>query len=158
MPYLLSVVLFFFSWAIYAEEVLPEQCTPLVVSGDLVVVPATKSSVTMIHNLSNSDLWITHPVSEAETNANWSSHLQAGHWSALVMNDKPFELSCIESKPGHEQQVSCSVVLAVCQWTATSLPKKSTDTWWAAENMDLSPLIAYIKRHGFVLGAPHSHE
>ena len=154
MNYLLFMTLVCLTWNASAEEILPARCTPLVVSGDLVIVPATKSTVTLIHNLSSTDLWVTHPVSDPGAGADWSSHLQAGNWSALVLNDEKFELSCIESRPGHEQQVSCSSVLAVCQWPATDLPQKASDTWWAAEDMLLSPMIAYIKRRGFVLAAP----
>ena len=157
MNYILSAILIFFAFNANAEEVLPALCTPLVVTGDLVILPKAKSTVTMIHNLSNSDLWITHPVSDPSTSAGWSSHLQAGNWSALLLDGNKFELSCIESKPGHEQQVSCSEVLAVCQWQATHVPEKSSGTYWAGEDMLLSPLIAYIKRRGFVLAA-RAHE
>ena len=158
IEYILLIILTCLTWTANAEEVFPARCKPLVVLGDLVSVPATKSTVTMIHNLSNTDLWVTHPVSDPGASAGWSSHLQAGRWSALVLNDEKFELSCIESRPGHEQQVSCSTVLAVCQWPATVLPQKASGTWWAAEDMLLSPLIAYIKRHGFVLAASAKDE
>lgn len=151
MNYILSLILMFFASSAIAEEVLPARCTSLLVSGDLVVLPAAKSMITMIHNLSKNDLWITHPVTDPGASSGWSSHLQAGNWSALVLDGKEFELSCIESRPGHEQQVACSTVVAVCQWTAAALPEKSSGTYWAAENMTLSPLIAYIKRRGFVL-------
>jgi hypothetical protein len=129
-----------------------------VVPGDQVVIPAAKPTVTMIHNLSSADLWITHPVSDPGASAGWSSHLQAGNWSALVMDGKAFELSCIESKPGHEQQVSCAAVLAVCQWPAKGLPQKSTGTYWIAEDMAMSPLIAYMKRQGFVISKSSDSE
>ncbi len=154
MNYILSAMLMLLTWNLHAEEVFPPHCTPVVVTGDLVVLPAAESAVTMIHNLSNNDLWITHPVSDPGASAGWSSHLQAGHWSALVLKEKKFELSCIESKPGHEQQVSCSTVVAVCQWHTKDLPEKSSGTYWAAEDMELSPLIAYIKRRGFVMAEP----
>lgn len=154
MNYLLSLILIVFTCNAWAEEIFPARCTPLVVDGDRVILPAAKSMVTMVHNLSSADLWITHPVSEPNTSAGWSSHLQAGNWSALIVNDQKFELSCIESKPGHEQQVPCATVLAVCQWTATSLPQHAADTVWAGEDMLLSPLTAYMKRRGFVIGTP----
>ena len=79
--------------------------------------------------------------------------MHAGNWSALVLDGEKFELSCIESRPGHEQQVACSAVLAVCQWPASTLPEKASGSYWAGEDMALSPLTAYIKRHGFVLSA-----
>lgn len=154
MNYILLAILMFLNSNANAEEIFPAGCTPLVVSGDLVVLPAVKSTVTMIHNLSSTDLWVTHPVSEPNMSAGWSSHLQAGNWSALVINDKKFELSCIESRPGHEQQVACSTVLAVCQWPVKALPDKSAASYWAAEDMQLSPMIAYIARRGFALSAP----
>lgn len=154
MNYLLSFILIALACNVNAEEIFPAHCKPLVVSGERVMLPAAKSMVTMMHNLSGSDLWITHPVSEPNTSAGWSSHLQAGNWSALVVNNEKFELSCIESRPGHEQQVPCSTVLAVCQWTAASLPEQGPNTVWAGEDMLLSPLTAYMKRRGFVIGSP----
>ena len=151
MNYILSIGLSLLTWSASAEEIFPPRCVPLVVTGDLVELPAAKSMVTMIHNLSNTDLWVTHPVAEPNASAGWSSHLQAGNWSTLVLNDEKFELSCIESRPGHEQQVSCSSVLAVCQWPATAMPEKAAGSYWAAEDMPLASLTAYIKRRGFVL-------
>lgn len=154
MNYLLSLILIVLTFHASAEEIFPARCKPFVVSGERVMLPAAKSMVTMVHNLSSSDLWITHPVSEPNTSAGWSSHLQAGNWSALVVNDEAFELSCIESRPGHEQQVPCSTVLAVCQWSAASLPQRGVDSMWAGEDMLLSPLTAYMKRRGFVIATP----
>ncbi len=153
MRYLLLSFILFICNA-HAEEIFPAHCTPFVVEQDLLNIPTLKSTVVMIHNLSKTDLWITSLVADANTDAGWSSRLQAGHWSALVLNHQKLDLSCIESIPGHEQQVSCANVLAVCQWPASVLPKKSADTVWAGEDMLLSPLIAYIKRHGFVLASP----
>ena len=150
MNYFISVALLLLTWNANAEEIFPNGCTPLVVTGELVALPAAKTTITMVHNLSNMDLWITHPVSEPNASAGWSSRLQAGNWSALALNDEAFELSCIESSPGHEQQTPCSAVVAVCQWTASKMPNNSAGTYWAGEDMPLAPLIAYIKRRGFV--------
>lgn len=146
------ILLTFVSSTILAEEIYPPHCTPWVVADELVNLPASKSTVTMIHNLSSADIWVTHAATDA--GASWSSHLQAGNWSALVSSGEALELRCIESIPGHEQQVPCAAVLAVCQWNAGTLPKKPSDTPWAAEDMLLPPLIAYIGRQGFVLAPP----
>ena len=70
----------------------------------------------MIHNISEMDLWITHPISDPSAGAGWSSRLQSKRWSAFALGSQSFELSCIESKPGHEQQVPCAGALVVCQW------------------------------------------
>lgn len=152
----LLILFLILSGTVQAEEVYPSGCVPFVVSGDLVDLPAAKSTVTLVHNLSKTDIWITHPVSDPSASAGWSSHLQAGNWSALTIDDKKFELSCIESRPGHEQQVACSTVLAVCQWSASHLPENASGSFWVAEDMSLSPMIAYIKRRGFVLPEPPS--
>ena len=66
-----------------------------------------------------------------------------------MRKNKPLTLSCIESKPGHEQAVSCQQVLAVCTFQVTAHPKLKKNVIWAAENMPLSPLIAYLGRIGF---------
>lgn len=151
MNYFILILLSFLAWSTHAEEIFPQGCTPLVVSDELIELPATKAAVAMIHNLSSTELWVTHPVSQPNASAGWSSRLQAGRWSALALNDKAFQLSCIESSPGHEQQIACSAVVAVCLWKVVSAPDASSDTYWAGENRSLSSLIAYIKRHGFVL-------
>jgi hypothetical protein len=135
----------------HAEEVFPKGCKPLVVDNELISIPKAANRLIMIHNLSTIDLWITHPVSEPGVNAGWSSRLQAGHWSALAIHETAFELSCIESKPGHEQQIPCKHVVGVCQWLTTSRPQKPSGIFWAGEDMALSPLTAYIGRRGFVV-------
>jgi hypothetical protein len=138
----------------HAQEVFPKECIPLLIDGELIAIPAADSRIIMIHNLSTVDLWITHPISKPGASAGWSSRLQSGNWSALSMNHAQFELSCIESRPGHEQQISCKHVVGVCEWPTSARPKKPTGIFWAAENMALSPLIAYIGRHGFMV-PPH---
>ena len=135
-----------------AEEIFPKDCKAFVVQGEQVQLPPLKNAVVMLHNLSNHDLWITHPSGEAGgANAGWSSQLQAGNWSALAHSGKDFALNCIESMPGHEQQISCATVLAVCQWPNTQMPANTSGTFWAGENMSLSELMAYIERRGFVI-------
>lgn len=113
-----------------------------------------KPLLVMIHNLSSTDLWITHPVSEPSASAGWSSRLQAGNWSALALDKESFELSCIESKPGHEQQVPCMGVISVCRWPVVTMPKQASGTFWAGEDMSLSALAEHLGGRGF--GLPDS--
>ncbi len=157
MTYLLIIVSMLSSWMTYAQEIFPRGCIPIVVRGELVTLSAEKPLIAMIHNLSNTELWVTHPVTaDPGAQAGWSSRLESGRWSALALDSKSkqFKLSCIESKPGHEQQIPCSDVLAVCQWPNTQMPEEKTGTFWAGENMDMLPLKAYIERLGFVLEPP----
>lgn len=148
--YILSIFCFV-STNTHAGEIFPNNCKPLVVKGELLVLPTGLPRLIMLHNLSSVDVWITHPMSGKDSNAGWSSRLQSNHWSALMINKKAFELSCIESKPGHEQQIACEQTLAACEWIPTSKPEYAKGVFWAGENMPLKALIAYINRHGFEL-------
>jgi hypothetical protein len=141
-----------------AGEIFPTGCTPILVHEELVKLSTTNPSVVMIHNLSSKDLWITHPVSEPSASAGWSSRLQGGNWSALALSAKEFDLSCIESRPGHEQQVPCAGLLAACKWSKATMPEKKTGTFWAAEDMTLTALKAHLGSDGFVLSAPSKPE
>ena len=156
MKYILSVILILMGANLQAGEIFPAGCKPLVVQDELMKLTTGKPSVVMIHNLSRVDLWITHPVSEPSASAGWSSRLQAGNWSALALSDKSFDLSCIESRPGHEQQVPCAGLLAACQWLNVTMPKKETGTFWAGEDMTLTALKAHVGSRGFVLSLPKS--
>lgn len=146
-----------FSSIAAAKEVLPEGCKAMPVKGDVALLRASKPTLVMIHNISDTELWVTHPVSEPTASAGFSSRLEVDHWSALMLQDSSFELSCIESKPGHEQQVACTHVIAVCQWPEVKTSEERTNqTYWAGENMTLSALNAYLGRSGFEL--PESNQ
>ena len=150
-------VFFLTLWVVAAightAEGFPLSCQPIAVQEESVVLKAKQSLLVLVHNLSNSDLWITHPVSDPNTSAGWSSHLESGNWSALVVDKDPFELSCIESKPGHEQQIPCAGVLGVCEWTTVKLPAQLKGTFWGGENMSLTALTTYLGGRGFGLPA-----
>ncbi|KTD24195.1 hypothetical protein [Legionella maceachernii] len=153
MKVIVSILLFLMVGAVNAEDKIPSGCKPIAVTGETVMVSAKKPQLVMIHNLSNADLWITHPVSDPGASAGWSSRLQAGNWSALALDQTNFELSCIESKPGHEQQVPCQGVISVCRWAKVTLPPKETGTYWAGENMVLSNLKEHLGGRGFELSS-----
>lgn len=153
MRYLLMIVLILVVSAGSCAEIFPVGCQPIVVSNENVLLSAEKPSLVMIHNLSTLDVWITHPNTESNSNASWSSRLQAGHWLALLLGDKQFELVCIESQPGHEQQAPCANLLAICQWSKITAPKSKTATFLAGENLPLSALMAHIGSRGFILPA-----
>lgn len=153
MKFVLSMLFALFTINASADDNnIPSSCKPVSVQGESVKLSAKKSVLIMIHNLSKNDLWITHPVSEPGASAGWSSRLQAGNWSALALDKNAFELSCIESKPGHEQQVPCTGAISVCEW-AVKMPAQSNGTYWAAEDMALSGLIEHLGGRGFTLPA-----
>lgn len=152
MKYIISLFLFLVSLPICAKEIFPKGCKAIVVDGETLNLKLPKlPALIMLHNLSNSNLWLTHQDLDAAAHAGWTTQLHAGHWSALNLNTSNFELSCVESKPGHEQQLPCTELIAVCHWPHAKMPENSKGSYWAGENMELSELIAYIARRGFIL-------
>lgn len=132
-----------------AKEILPKGCKSLVIEGSLISIPKGEPRLIALHNLTQTDLWVTHPVTEGDISTSLSSQLQKDKWSLLKMNHTAFTLSCIESKPGHEQQISCKHVISACEWPTIKKQQKQ-DILWVAENMTLSPLIAYATRKGWM--------
>lgn len=133
------------------ESTLPAGCHAVTVQGDKVTIKSKKKSLVFIHNLTSADLWVTHPVTDPGASAGWTSRLQGDKWSALSLEKGPFVLNCIESKPGHEQQVPCEGAIAVCQWKEAKFPENAQGTFWAAEDMSLSALTAAVGARGYVL-------
>lgn len=139
-----------------AESVLPPGCQAVTVQGEAVTLQAKSSSLIFIHNLTDEDLWITHPVDNPSASAGWTSRLQGDNWSALALKKGPFVLNCIESRPGHEQQILCEASIAVCKWKekGVKIPRKDQkSTFWVAENMSLPALTAAVGARGFKIPA-----
>lgn len=148
---LVLVFLLFSSALRAAESTLPIGCQAVQVQGEAVTLEAKKNRLVFLHNLTSVDLWITHPMTDPGANAGWISRLQAEQWSALFLDKGPFVLNCIESRPGHEQQIPCENAIAVCKWHKVKFPEHVKGTLWAAENMSLSALTAAVGARGYVL-------
>ncbi|MFI4962482.1 MAG: hypothetical protein ACHP6H_01345 [Legionellales bacterium] len=134
-----------------AKSTLPKGCKAIAVQGESVSIQAKKNKLVFMHNITSNDLWITHPVVDTGASAGWSSRLQAGNWSALVVDKGPFVIECIESRPGHEQQIPCEEALAVCQWKGAKMPADGKGVYWAKEDKSLPELTAAMGGRGFVL-------
>lgn len=154
MKFMLLSLLMFATWGAHAEVPFPYDCKPMTLSAGTVKLPEGAPALVMLHNISDVDLWITHPISDPSASAGWSSRLQTKRWSAFALGSQAFELSCIESKPGHEQQVPCAGVLAVCQWLKIATTDKQPAPYWAGENMSLPELLGHLGQRGFKLPEP----
>lgn len=145
-------------WAItanaWAEVPLPKGCHAVTVQGNSVSLQAKNNTLFFIHNLTKADLWITHPVSNPGASAGWASRLQSQNWSALLVDKGPFELTCIESRPGHEQQIACEGAVAVCNMKKGKIPSTAQGTFWVGEDKSLAALSADVGGRGFEL--PHA--
>ncbi len=146
-------VLFLLIVKTYAQEVLPNGCIAVVIKNDIVTLKVDKNMFIFIHNLSEENVWLVNQADVDNPQSALSSEIVAGTWSALALNQAPQELklSCIESKPGHEQKVSCQDVLAICQWPNTKISEDKKGIFFVAESMDLSGLTAYSERNGYSL-------
>lgn len=136
MKHIFFVLLMVLLPALHAKDALEPlgiPCKSILVQKETVVLSSKKPILIMIHNLSPNDLWITH--------ADSSSCLSPDKWSALALNANSYELSCVESKPGHEQQLPCAGLIAVCEWSNVTLSEKDPGTYWKSENMNLADLI-----------------
>lgn len=149
--YVLTIILIFITTITNAELPSSISCKSVAVSDEDFIALEDKSNLVLFHNLSKMDVWLIYKL-ESETNSNNSqeaSRLQADHWSALVLNNAAFKLSCIESQPGHEQMIPCVGIISMCRSTLSKAPMQVNG--WAAENMIVTHLIEYLGSRGFEL-------
>ncbi len=150
MKYTMMIILMITTTKGFTRDVLPLSCRPLPIERTQLVMSTKTAQLVMIHNLSQQDLWLTHAGVESSAKAGWASKISPNHWSALYVYHH-FTMACTESKPGHEQQVDCKDVLAVCEWSKQAPMKLIKSTFWVGEDKPLSELIAYMGRTGYVL-------
>lgn len=141
--------LFLLSSFTFAESTLPPKCKAVAVVGESVTVQAKKNKLIFIHNITNTDLWITE---QSDDTSQLTGRLQAGKWSALGQTKGSLSLNCIESRPGHEQQIPCEGSIAVCLWDKADFPPNhERSNFWAGEDQSLPAITATLGAHGFVL-------
>lgn len=128
---------------------LPKGCKPIAVQKETLTINTKKPRLIFIHNTTENDLWITHQVADSGANTGSSSRIQANNWSALVVSKGPYTMECIESKPGHEQQIPCLGSVVLCQYKKTKMPPSRQPDYWAAEDMSLRALTSAVGGKGF---------
>jgi hypothetical protein len=135
----------------FAESTLPPKCKAIAVVGESVTVRAKKNKLIFIHNITNTDLWITETdLSSAKSQL--TGRLQTDKWSALGLTKGSLLLNCIESRPGHEQQIPCEGAIAVCLWDKATFPENHEHaTFWASEDQSIAGITAALGAKGFVL-------
>src|SRR3990167_1722109 len=101
---------------------------------DIEISLSTDEPLLMVfHNISDRNIYLTNNKTAT------TSLIEPNKWSQFSLVKKSIELTCIESFPGHEQQVPCKDVLFVCQFPIKS--KHITKTAWLSENLSRSPLV-----------------
>ena len=146
LAYILLCIILPFSTSQANENIL-EHCDTLQLKKEAIHLAENTPSLVIIHNITSStNLWITHPILQPSASAGWSSHLHPKHWSILSLHETPFEISCVESKPGHEQQVACTSVITICRWAKTIKFKSPPGTFWLAEDLTKKQINVFLKQ------------
>ncbi len=151
MKNILGLLVCIVSGLAHALDKLPSGCSQLTVQENDLQLVAKKPTVFLLYNQSMQNIWLTHPSNKASMSAGWSSPLDAGKWSAFFTDKPTFELSCVESKPGHEQQVPCANLIIACTWNTMQIPAQNKGAFWIAENYDQDALLSYMGNHDYPL-------
>lgn len=150
MKYGFALVGFFISLPfLHAAENFPKSCKPLVIKTNALIIKSGEPLVVLINNRTKNDLWLVHPSSTAGAQAGWTSRMETDKWTALVVNKKTFTLHCIESRPGHEQEISCQEAVAACAFSDVKPAKKMQTTRFAGENLSLATVLDHLGENGF---------
>lgn len=127
-----------------SAAVSPPNCKTVLLDAENPVLQAPKAAVFVMENTSAQTLWITHPTQNPGASAGYTSELSAGKWSALVLKNPKFALGCVESRPGHEQAVSCAESIRVCVYAKA--PTTNEGNYWLIENESMPKLREALQK------------
>jgi hypothetical protein len=151
MKFLLIGLVSLININVYANDNLLASCQPIAIKDAPMLLKNIQPMLLLFHNISTNDVWLTHIDNQSKTTAGWSSRFSTNRWSALILDKNDIKLTCIESKPGHEQQVSCMGLITICAWPNVKIPATPIGTFWAVENMALSSMINHLSNQRFIL-------
>lgn len=109
---------------------------------------AAEQQLFLLKNLAATKVWINHETEHTSASAGWAIELEPGKWTALMLDQQPFELKCAEVKPGSEQLISCQLVLQICQMQHVEYGVNTKGSYWAAENLSIEALWDALERRG----------
>lgn len=131
---------------VLAKEYLPTGCQAVALQGmNIDSIPTTKK-LYFFHNISGKEIWLANRQSPKLTVG-----MQPEAWNILYAPQQPLSWRCIQVETGHEQQVACQEVMALCEWAAQapdSLNTKSAS--WLVENQSILVAKAYLQRMGWL--------
>ena len=112
-------------------------------NNNLTLKTKARSNVYLLHNTSAQSFWIDHPIKNPSASAGWSSQIDPGHYSVLMlaMSPKGFALSCTQLARGKVNTLSCKKVLSVSPLKIYSMPKGFYHgSFWLVENVTRSAI------------------
>jgi len=140
------MVLLLCSTYIHAKEYLPKGCQAIALEDKQIHFASKPQQLLFFHNITESEIWLANRETPKLTIG-----LQASCWNVLYMPIQEATWRCIQSQKGHEQQVSCKDVMAVCEWLAEA-PKslQTKNNLWLVENQSITFAKAYLQRMGWL--------
>lgn len=106
----------------------------------------------LIHNKTKRELVVNHSRARPSASAGWSSQLHPDSWSALMVTQPKFSLTCAEMRDEKYVLLDCSKVLESCYYTKfQDQESAATGTYWIAENFPLIELMGKIRKRKIIL-------
>lgn len=90
------------------------------------------SRIYLLHNISKKTIVFNHETGSA-MNAGWSSTLSPKRWSALLIHQKNFNVSCTQISSSGVSYLDCSKLIKVCHVTNLDMHEKQ-EAYWMSEN------------------------
>jgi hypothetical protein len=134
----------------------PNACTQASIStnqNNLVIAAHytdTQPRLYLLHNVSNTQLILNHE-SGHHASAGWGSLISAGHWSAILMNEPNFTLSCTALSQDKSQVLNCATVVTACELQHVEISARNMGHGWVTEDQTSEQLVPAIEKRGFKL-------
>jgi hypothetical protein len=121
-------------------------CTPVnqAMKGTSLNLPKGSQPLYGIRNISTQPVQLSAVNKTGTAQAGWDSRLNANHWSALTLTHKPLTFTCMQGK----KTVPCNSVITVCQFRQAEFTEKAGGSYWVAENVTGSDIIAALAKRG----------
>lgn len=109
-----------------------------------------------IKNISPITLWLSHPQTKhghaphlvadegGIAHAGWDSKIDPGNWSAILLTQKDFAISCASLKKHQVKILDCSELISVCE-PNIELSINVRGNYWFVENKPWQSFIKGVK-------------
>ncbi len=131
MKKVLFLILSMLSVNAFSSEMADLNCASKEIKAEgLRLLLNTKTAATQIYvfkNKTQNELELNH-IKKGGMGAGWASSLASGNWSALMVTEKNFNLTCATKG----KAISCKKALQICQTKKTRI--KADGSYWIFEN------------------------
>ncbi len=113
-------------------------------------LPSAHQQIFLIHNISQESIMLNHvnPNHDSSMDAGWTTQLDTGNWSAIVLQSTHFALSCQARLPNQIVPVDCKMVITVCQMNPATITKALAGDFWLSEDYSASDLRQHMAARG----------